>query len=92
MAGRRAAEILVGLFALLGFVCVPLGQKTGFEHLVAIGSTPAVLQAAADLWSAAQHARTLATRALGAQIRPAAPPAPSSSQRPSPVVPHFGKR
>jgi hypothetical protein len=38
--GRRLVESVVGLFALLGFVYVPLGRHTGFEHAKAVLSTP----------------------------------------------------
>jgi hypothetical protein len=89
VAGRRAAEILVGLFALLGFVCVPLGQKTGFEHLLAIASTPAVLEAAGDMLQAAQRVRTRLLGALATEAVTA--PAPPSSVTPSPVVPRLGR-
>jgi hypothetical protein len=35
----------VAFFALLGFVSVPLGHKTGFSHVQAILATPAAAQA-----------------------------------------------
>ena len=89
IAGRRAAEILVGLFALLGFVCVPLGKKTGLQHLLAIGSTPAVTEAALELWNAAQHARERVTQGLA---QPAAPvPVAPPSGSPRPEVPRLGR-
>ena len=90
VAGRRATEILVGLFALLGFVCVPLGQKTGLQHLIAIGSTPAVGEAALELWNAAQRARERVTRGFGEQARPG--PTPAGSGGPQPRVPKLGQR
>jgi hypothetical protein len=49
IAGRRIAEALVALFALLGFAFVPLGQKTAFQHTFAIFSTPAAVNAFRDL-------------------------------------------
>jgi hypothetical protein len=49
IAGRRVAEALVALFALLGFVFVPLGQKTAFEHTFAIFSTPPAVGAFREL-------------------------------------------
>ena len=49
LAGRRVAEALVALFALLGFAFVPLGQKTALEHSLAIFSTPAALSAFREL-------------------------------------------
>jgi hypothetical protein len=90
VAGRRAAEILVGLFALLGFVCVPLGKKTGLQHLLAIGSTPAVSEAAVELWNAAQRARERVTQGL---VQPMAPtPVAPASASPRPEVPKLGRR
>ncbi|HYP88813.1 MAG TPA: hypothetical protein VEQ59_11680 [Polyangiaceae bacterium] len=47
--GRRLVESVVGLFAILGFVYVPLGRHTGFEHLRAVLSTPAAAAALEDL-------------------------------------------
>lgn len=46
---RRALELLVALFALLGFFYVPLGKKTGFEHVKAIFSTRPAKEAGQDL-------------------------------------------
>ena len=53
IAGRRVAEAIVALFALLGFVFVPLGQKTAFQHAVAVFSTPAAAAAFRELGDAA---------------------------------------
>lgn len=47
--GRRLVEAGVGLFALLGFVYVPLGRLTGFEHVRAVFSTPAASAAIEDV-------------------------------------------
>lgn len=44
-------EGTVGLFALLGFVYVPLGRHTGLEHACAVLSTPAARSALADVTS-----------------------------------------
>lgn len=38
-AGRRAISLATGFFAFLGFVAVPLGGKTGYEHLQTTLST-----------------------------------------------------
>jgi len=46
--GRRAVFSAVTFFALLGFVSVPLGEKTGWAHVQAIAATPAASQAIAD--------------------------------------------
>ena len=43
--GRRAVLSIVVFFALLGFVSVPLGEKTGWGHVQAIAQTPAASQA-----------------------------------------------
>jgi hypothetical protein len=51
--GRRLVESVVGLFAVLGFVYVPLGQHTGFEHARAVLSTPAAAAAIDDLTTTA---------------------------------------
>ena len=55
--GRWGVQALVGLFALLGFLFVPLGERTGFEHLRAIVTTDAAAQAARDVWQGAIRAR-----------------------------------
>jgi hypothetical protein len=46
--GRRAVFSAVTFFALLGFVSVPLGEKTGWAHLQAIAATPAASEAIED--------------------------------------------
>jgi hypothetical protein len=43
--GRRVIYSGVAFFALLGFVSVPLGQKTGWAHIQAIAATPAATRA-----------------------------------------------
>lgn len=47
--GRRALYAGVTFFALLGFVSVPLGEKTGWGHVQAIARTPAAAQALDEL-------------------------------------------
>jgi len=49
IAGRRIAESVVALFALLGFAFVPLGKKTALEHSLDIFTTPAAKDAWAEL-------------------------------------------
>ncbi len=51
--GRRLVESVVGLFAMLGFLYVPLGRQTGFEHAKAVFSTPAAAAAVDDLTTTA---------------------------------------
>jgi hypothetical protein len=54
---RRAIEAVVALFALLGFCCVPLGQKTALEHAGAVLRTDAALEAGRELVDAASGLR-----------------------------------
>jgi hypothetical protein len=49
IAGRRIAESVVALFALLGFAFVPLGKKTALEHSLDIFTTPAAKNAWEEL-------------------------------------------
>jgi len=38
--GRRVISLATGFFALLGFVAVPIGDRTGFEHVkTALGTS-----------------------------------------------------
>jgi len=61
--GRRATELVVLLFALLGFVFVPLGQRTALEHLGKILSTGAASEAMQGLAdSVAELRKRLADR------------------------------
>jgi hypothetical protein len=38
--GRRAIGLVTGFFALLGFIAVPIGERTGYEHVKAALATP----------------------------------------------------
>ena len=38
--GRRAIGMVTGFFALLGFVAVPIGDRTGYEHVKQALETP----------------------------------------------------
>jgi hypothetical protein len=60
--GRRCVESVVGLFAVLGFLYVPLGRHTGFEHAKAVLSTPAAAAAVEDLTTTAVALRERALR------------------------------
>jgi len=57
LAGRRVAEAVVALFALLGFAFVPLGRKTALEHTLGIFTTPAALDAWHELGDATSRLR-----------------------------------
>ena len=50
--GRRLLDFSIGFFALLGFVLVPLGERTAFEHVKAIFSTGPAVEAGRDLLEA----------------------------------------
>lgn len=57
VAGRRIAEGIVALFALLGFAFVPLGKKTALEHTRDIFTTPAALNAFQEIGAAVARLR-----------------------------------
>lgn len=88
--GRRLLEGTVSLFAVLGFLYVPLGQHTGFEHARAVLGTPAARAAAQDLTRAALALRARVVELATAQMSLPAPspaaPAPSAKE-PRPIPP-----
>ena len=57
LAGRRLAEGVVALFALLGFAFVPLGKKTALQHTLDIFTTPAAHSAWQELGAATERLR-----------------------------------
>jgi hypothetical protein len=61
----RLGRVVVVLFALLGFVCVPLGKKTGLEHVVAILKTGAAADTGHALVESAARLRRRVLAALG---------------------------
>lgn len=56
--GRRALELVIALFALLGFFYVPLGKKTGYEHAKAIFSTKPAKEAGREIVHAGDRIKT----------------------------------
>jgi hypothetical protein len=81
-------EGTVSLFALLGFLYVPLGQHTGFEHARAVLSTPAAQAALSDVAGAVLALRTRVMELVTTQV--SAPPSPepvSPSKEPRPIPP-----
>jgi hypothetical protein len=78
IAGRRLAEGLVALFALLGFTLVPLGQRTALEHTRDIFTTPAAVVAFRELGTAALRLRDKVTSVF---VRPAAGPDADASDQ-----------
>jgi len=89
--GRRLLEGVVGLFAVLGFLYVPLGRHTGFEHAKAVFSTPAAAAAFQELSGAMLDLRERAVElVMGHEPRPVPSPlqpAKASGQPPRPVPP-----
>lgn len=81
--GRSALYGVVAFFALIGFVSVPLGEKTGWGHLQAIIATPAASQAVDEFRNSAGEWHHRAVDWLTARFRspsnPIAEPATSSS-------------
>ena len=68
--GRKLVEGTVGLFALLGFLYVPLGRHTGFEHAQAVLSTPQASAAIEDLTNAALRLRARAFELFTGHLSP----------------------
>ncbi len=91
--GHRAVELVVGGFALLGFVYVPLGERTGLEHVARILRTPAAMELGRSLLGTADRARArllgeVTPSALGpGGAEPLAPLAPTSPPGHSPRRP-----
>lgn len=91
--GRRCVESVVGLFAVLGFLYVPLGRHTGFEHTKAVLSTPAAAAAIEDLTTSAVALRERALQLVTGQApaeSPAkveVPPAKARGSQPRAVPP-----
>jgi hypothetical protein len=95
---RRLVESVVGLFAVLGFLYVPLGRHTGFEHAKAVFSTPAAAAAIDDVTTTAlglrQRALDFVTGRMSASPGPsnaasaeAPPKAHPPAREPRPVPP-----
>jgi hypothetical protein len=71
--GRRLVEGVVSLFALLGFLYVPLGHHTGYEHARAVLSTPAASAAIEDLSAAALRLRVRAVELVTGHVETPTP-------------------
>jgi hypothetical protein len=82
--GRRAIDLAVLFLALYALAFVPLGRRTGLEHLQAILGTRAARDAGRDLGQAAER---LGHRLLGGSEpitprgKPALPVLPSDPRR-----------
>jgi hypothetical protein len=83
IAGRRLAESVVALFAVLGFAFVPLGRKTALEHSRDILTTPAALNAFRELGGTVVRLRGRVMEMLmGPTSQQGEPAAPSPARRP----------
>lgn len=89
--GRRLVEGTVGLFALLGFIYVPLGRHTGFEHARAVLATPAAQAAVEDVTASVLSLRQRAVDLITGHVSPPAAPADEAARAklepPRPVPP-----
>jgi hypothetical protein len=72
--GRRAIDLLVVLFALLGFAFVPLGKHTALEHVVAIFSTSPARDAGHELVEATDRLKRQLLGGLRSDTVPSAEP------------------
>ncbi|HEY3233490.1 MAG TPA: hypothetical protein VGJ84_02160 [Polyangiaceae bacterium] len=89
---RGAVELIVALFALLGFLFVPLGKRTAFEHTKAIFTTDAAQRAGRELQEATIKVRNKLVEGLATSPKPNGPlpqpPPLPSSPRHSPKSSH----
>ncbi|MBN1608504.1 MAG: hypothetical protein JW940_17865 [Polyangiaceae bacterium] len=74
----RTVELVVLLFAVLGFMFVPLGKRTGFEHARAVLSTSAAVEAGQELYGAMVRVGDRLRKAW--QPTAATPPGPVPAQ------------
>jgi hypothetical protein len=90
LAGRRIAEGIVALFALLGFAFVPLGKKTALEHTRDIFTTPAALAAFHEFVGAVDQLRT---KLVGTLVAPPRDPEQKhSGSGPKPELPELSPK
>ena len=89
--GQRLVSLVVGVFALMGFCLVPLGEHTALGHVVALGRTGAAQRFAAGLVTGTRAAVAElegATRARGEPSPPRPPePRPAEPARREPSAP-----
>ena len=95
IAGRRLAESVVALFAVLGFAFVPLGRKTALEHSRDILTTPAAVNAFRELGGAILRLRgrlvDLVTTPGRAGDRRPPGPEPTRGNEPKATLPRLGQ-
>jgi len=68
--GRRAISLGTSFFALLGFVAVPLGDKTAYQHVASAISTPEGKRATAALGDAYEATKQRLFGKVTAQLGP----------------------
>lgn len=68
---RRVVEIVVFLFAAYAFFRVPVGQKTSFEHLVAIFSTEPAKEAVREYKAVGEQIKNEIVEQVRAKAVPA---------------------
>ncbi len=91
--GRRVVDFSIGFFALLGFVLVPLGERTAYEHVKAIFTSGPAVEAGHELLEAGIRVRG---RLLGGdprptEARPARPTGSSVASEPTPEPPSLAQ-
>jgi hypothetical protein len=95
---RRLVESVVSLFAILGFLYVPLGRHTAFEHARAVFTTPAAAAAIDEVTTTALGLRQRALDFVTGRMsgspgnrdepsRQATPQGHASAREPRPVPP-----
>lgn len=75
--GQRLVSLVVGVFALMGFCLVPLGERTALGHLMALGRTEAAQRFAQGLWAGL---RTVAGELEAVTEEGARPPPPPAGE------------
>jgi len=84
--GRRAIDLAVVLFALLGFAFVPLGRHTALEHVVAIFSTGPAHDAGHELVEATNRLKRRLLGGLHGDTVPSAEPPSNAAPAPRRIV------
>jgi len=72
--GRRIVFGVIGFFALLGFISVPLGDKTGWGHLQSILASPATTHAFAEFRRSTAQTRQSLVEWLTSRLHPSSSP------------------
>ena len=90
--GRRLAEGVVSLFAILGFIYVPLGRHTGYEHARAVLGTPAASAAIDELTTTALGLRQRAWDFITGRLNPAGAGAEATARDSDSHKPHTPSR